>query len=200
VQADVQTLAAYAIVISSILQAFLIISSDWDQLIFGLLLPLSPPPFAGKSPLLAESSMHTFRGNPTLSLCGEEITLQEDLMAAQQTSPRSSQSITGAILLALGFLILFANLDGVAGQITSAVGTSAEPAQGVLPALVLATLHVLQDYAFDRTGFLSVLLQFLVPCWPLILIIIGAVLLRDAFWGRFAAYKAGAGSSAMGER
>jgi two-component system, LytTR family, response regulator len=37
-------------------------------------------------------------------------------MAAQQTSPRSLQSITGAILLALGFLILFANLDGVTGQ------------------------------------------------------------------------------------
>jgi succinate dehydrogenase hydrophobic anchor subunit len=121
-------------------------------------------------------------------------------MAAQQTSPRSLQSITGAILLALGFLILFANLDSVTAQITSAVGTSAEPAPGILPALVLATLHVLEDYAFDRTGFLSVLLQFLIPCWPLILIIIGVVLLRGAFWGRFAAYKAGAGSSAIGER
>jgi hypothetical protein len=121
-------------------------------------------------------------------------------MAAQQTSTRSLKSITGAILLALGFLILFANLDGVTGQISGAVGTSAEPAQGILPALVLATLHVLQDCAFDRAGFLSVLLQFLVPCWPLILIIIGAVLLRDVFWGRLAAYKAGACSSAMGER
>ena len=103
-------------------------------------------------------------------------------MAAQQTSRRSLKSIAGAILLALGFLILFANLNGVTGQITSAVGTSPEPAQGILPALVLATLHVLQDYAFDRVGFLSVLLQFLVPFWPLILIVIGAVLLRDLFW------------------
>ncbi len=102
-------------------------------------------------------------------------------MAAQQTSPRSLKSIAGAILLALGFLILFANLDGVTGQITSAVGTSQE-AQGILPALVLATWHVLQEFAFDHAGFLSVLLQFLVPCWPLILIVIGAVLLRDSFW------------------
>jgi len=103
-------------------------------------------------------------------------------MAAQQTSPRSLKSIAGAILLALGFLILFANLDGVTGQITSVVGTSPEPAQGILPALVLPTWHVLQEYAFDHAGFLSVLLQFLVPCWPLILIVIGAVLLRDLFW------------------
>ena len=121
-------------------------------------------------------------------------------MAAQQTSPRSLKSITGAILLALGFLILFANLDGVTGQITSAVGTSPEPAQGMLPALALATLHVLQDYVFDHAGVLSGLLQILVSFWPLILIVIGAVLLRDVFWGRFAAYKAGACSSAMGER
>jgi hypothetical protein len=119
-------------------------------------------------------------------------------MAAQQTSPRSLKSIAGATLLALGFLILLANLDGVTGQI--AVDTSPEPAQGILPALVLATWHALQEYAFDHAGFLSVLLQFLVPCWPLILIVIGAVLLRDLFWGRFAAYKTGAGSSAMGER
>jgi len=61
-------------------------------------------------------------------------------MAARQTSPRSLKSITGAILLALGFLILFANLDGVTGQITSAVGTSPEPAQGMLPALALANI------------------------------------------------------------
>jgi len=135
-----------------------------------------------------------------LSLWGKEIALQEETMAAQQTSPRSLKSITGAILLALGFLILFANLDGVTGQITSAVGTSPEPAQGMLPALALATLHVLQDYAFDHAGFLSGLLQILVSFWPLILIVIGAVLLRDVFWGRFAAYKAGACSSAMGER
>ncbi len=121
-------------------------------------------------------------------------------MAAQQTSPRSLKSIAGAILLALGFLILFANLDGVTGQITSVVGTSPEPAQGILPALVLATWHVLQEYAFDPAGFLSGLLQILLSFWPLILIVIGAVLLRDLFWGRFAAYKTGAGSSAMGER
>jgi hypothetical protein len=97
-------------------------------------------------------------------------------MAAQQTSPRSLKSITGAILLALGFLILFANLDVVTGQIASAAGTSGEPSQGMLPALVLAAFRVLQDYAFDHAGFLSGLLQILVSFWPLILIIIGAVL------------------------
>src|SRR6267143_2781553 len=61
-------LLAYAIVISSVLQAFLFTSPGWDRLLFGPLLPLSPPQFTGKSPFLAESSMHTFRRNPTLAL------------------------------------------------------------------------------------------------------------------------------------
>jgi hypothetical protein len=121
-------------------------------------------------------------------------------MAARQTSSQNLKSIMGAILLALGFLVLFANLDAVAGQISSAAGTPVGPTQGLLPALLLATLHALQDYVFDHAGFLSGLLQILVSFWPLILIIIGAVLLRDAVWRRFPAYKAGAGSSAMGDR
>ena len=99
-------------------------------------------------------------------------------MAPKQTSSRPVKSITGAILLALGFLVLFANLDAVAAQINSAAGIPGEQTPGMLPALILATLHALQAYAFDHAGFLSGLLQILVSFWPLILIIVGAVLLR----------------------
>jgi len=103
-------------------------------------------------------------------------------MVTRQTFPKHVKSITGAILLALGFLVLFANLDALAAQLTVAAGVSGESAADVLPALVLATVHALQTYAFDHAGFLSGLLQILVSFWPLIFIIIGAVLLRDAFW------------------
>src|SRR6266480_5779577 len=48
--------------------SLLFTSPGWDQLIFGPLLPLSLPPFAGKSRLLAESSMHTFGRNSILTL------------------------------------------------------------------------------------------------------------------------------------
>jgi hypothetical protein len=51
---DVPACAAYAIAISSILQALLFLAG-LDRLIFGPLLPLSRPPFAGKFHLLAES-------------------------------------------------------------------------------------------------------------------------------------------------
>ena len=115
-------------------------------------------------------------------------------MAAQQTSPKSLTSISGALLLAFGFVILFSNLDAVAAQIANAAGTSGGQLLEMLPALALAVLRGLQAYVFDHAGFLSGLLQFLVSFWPLILILAGALLLRTAFRGRFPAYKAGAGS------
>lgn len=121
-------------------------------------------------------------------------------MKARQASPRSLKSIAGATLLALGFLVLFANLDAVADQISGAAGISAAHEPDVLPAVVLGTLHAVQSYVFDHSGFLSGLLQILVSFWPLILILIGGVLLRDAFRGLFAHHKSPAGVSAIGDR
>ena len=121
-------------------------------------------------------------------------------MVARQTSPRSLTSIAGALLLALGFLFLFSNLDAVAVQVTSAAGASGHQILEMLPAMVLALLHGVQSYIFDHAGFLSALLQILVSFWPLILIIVGAVLLRDVFRGRFAAHEAGADATARGDR
>ena len=118
-------------------------------------------------------------------------------MAAQQTPPKSLTSIAGALLLALGFLILFSNLNAAATQITSAAGTSGGRLMEIVPSLILAVLHGLQAYVFDHARFLSGVLQFLVSFWPLILILTGALLLRDVFRGRFPAYKADAGSSAV---
>ena len=116
-------------------------------------------------------------------------------MAAHQTTPRSLTSIAGALLLAFGFLILLSNLDAAGARIVNAAGTSGGHLLEMLPVLVLALLHGLQAYVFDHAGFLSGLLQFLVSFWPLILILAGALLLRDVFRGRFPAYKPGTGSS-----
>ena len=121
-------------------------------------------------------------------------------MTAKQASPRSLKSIAGAILLALGFLVFFVNLDAVAAQISGAAGLSTSPEPDALPALILGTLHAVQSYVFDHAGFLSGLCQILVSFWPLTLILLGGVLLRDALRGQFADYKAAAGVSAIGDR
>lgn len=119
-------------------------------------------------------------------------------MAALQASSQSLKSIAGASLAALGLVILFANLDGVAASLSNIAGISVHEAPGILPALGLAALHVAQTYAFDHAGFLSSLLQILVSFWPLLLVAMGAALLRSAHSGRPAKPEAVATSS--GER
>jgi len=162
--------------------------------LLGPLFPSQQPPFAGKTPLPAESYVRPFGRVPILAV-GPETGPREGSMAAQQTTPRSLTPIAGAVLLALGFLMRFANLDTAVTRIAEAAGTSGGNLLETLPALILAVLHGLRAYAFDHAGFLSGVLQSLVSFWPLILILAGALLLRDVFRGRFPAYKPGTGSS-----
>jgi hypothetical protein len=167
-----------------------------DRPVFALLLPLSRPPFAGKSALLAESSVRSLGGAPILALA-EETTLQEDNMTARRTSSQSLKSIIGAGAIALGLVLLFVNLDGVASQVSGVICTQAE-APGMLATIGLAGLHALQAYKFDHARFLPGLLQILVSFWPLVLIVAGAALLRSAFSGRPAKFEMAVNSS--GER
>src|SRR6266436_4599966 len=113
-------------------------------------------------------------------------------MADRRATSQSLKSIAGASFIALGLVILFTNLDGVAASLSYCVG--------ILPALGLAALHAAQTYVFDDAGFLPSLLQILVSFWPVILILIGALLLRDVFRGSFSRQGAHAGSTAIGER
>jgi hypothetical protein len=101
-------------------------------------------------------------------------------MTAWRTSSQSLKSISGAGLFALGFLLLFVNLDAATAQIGSLVCAPAE-ATGMLAAIGLVGLHAVQAYAFDHAWFLSSLLHILVSFWPLMLIAIGAALLRGSF-------------------
>lgn len=120
-------------------------------------------------------------------------------MATRQTSSRSLTKIAGAILLALGLLLLFASLEGVAAHFNISLGSASETL-GFFPALGLAGLRALQAYVFDHSRFLSGLEQFLVSFWPLLLVVVGAVLLRRALAGQSAVEGNGAGTSARVER
>ncbi len=121
-------------------------------------------------------------------------------MAARQSTYKSLNSIAGAILLALGLVILFANLDGVADSVSNFAGSSAHEALGVLPALGIAALHAAQSYAFDHAGFSSSLLQILVSFWPLVLIFASAIVLRRALGRRSTAFGDREGPSTAGDQ
>jgi hypothetical protein len=104
-------------------------------------------------------------------------------MAARQATFQSLKSIAGATFLALGLVLLFANLEGVGVSVSSLSDTSSQQTMGILSALGLAALHAAQAYVFDQPGLISGFLQFLVSFWPLVLIAIGAALLRGSFAG-----------------
>jgi len=72
-----------------------------------------------------------------------------------------------------------------AARIAYATGNAGGHVLETLPALVLALLHGLEVYVFDHTQFLPGVLQFLVSFWPLILILAGALLLRDVLRGGY---------------
>src|SRR5882757_5164864 len=137
---------------------------------------------------------------PLFSRWGQEMALLEASMADRRATSQSLKSIAGASFIALGLVILFTNLDGVAASLSNCAGILVHETVGILPALGLAALHAAQTYVFDHAGFLPSLLQILVSFWPVILILIGALLLRDVFRGSYLGRGAHAGSAAIGER
>jgi hypothetical protein len=121
-------------------------------------------------------------------------------MANQQTSSKGLRSVLGATLLALGFVMLFGNLDALEVSFNRILGGPVSGGMEAIPALILATSHAVEAYAFDQQGFLSVLEQILVSFWPLILVLIGATLLRNVFRNRLPDYQAGAASEPVENR
>jgi hypothetical protein len=117
-------------------------------------------------------------------------------MVARQASSQSLKSTAGALLLALGLVFLFANLEGIAACINNFAGISTHEALGIVPVLGLAAMHAVQAYAFDREAFLSGLRQNLVSFWPLIVVAIGAGLLKSGLDRRLTRPRASAASSA----
>lgn len=105
-------------------------------------------------------------------------------MTERHTSSGNLNETIGAILLSFGLLLLFTNLGGIAMQVSdSFVSTAGSP--GTVVALGLAALRTVQTYLFDPSTFQADLRGILVSCWPLILVIIGAVLLQNAISRRF---------------
>ena len=100
-------------------------------------------------------------------------------MAERQTSSKNFNAMIGALLLALGLFMLFANLDQVARRASPSLASTRSSLNTVIE-LGLTGLRAVQAYFFDQSTFRTGLHLILVSFWPLILVIIGAVLLQSA--------------------
>lgn len=106
-------------------------------------------------------------------------------MAKRQTSSKSFHAVAGALLLSLGLLMLFANLDEVATHISNSL-SSTPGALGAVVEIGLAGMRAVETYLFDQAAFQAGLRSILVSLWPLILVMIGATLLQNAIGKRYA--------------
>lgn len=105
--------------------------------------------------------------------------------AKPQIALKNLHTVAGAILFSFGLTLLTANLDAVAGQVST--WFNATPGSlGAAIEIGLAGLRAVQAYFFDPSAFKAGFLSILVSLWPLILVIIGAILLHDAIGSRFA--------------
>ena len=101
-------------------------------------------------------------------------------MTRQHNISKNLKSVAGGILVGLGLHILSVNLAGDATQLRHLLGLPAGDALGLLPSVALAASQAAQAYDVDQQRFLGSLLQLLPSFWPLLLVIVGAILLRDA--------------------
>ena len=119
---------------------------------------------------------------------------------AHQTLSQRMNAISGALLIALGLLLLFANLDALADTLLEGTGLSATEGVDTVLSVGLAAIHAVQSYTFEHSRFVSGVWQILVSCWPLILVVCGALLLRGTLSKLISSYSATLGSLADGER
>ena len=102
-----------------------------------------------------------------------------------KSSSKTIHTVAGAVLFSFGLTLLTANLDAVAAQV-STWSTTTSGGLGMAIEVGLAGVRAVQAYFFDPSAFQSGFLAILVSLWPLILVIIGAILLQDAMGVRFA--------------
>ena len=109
-------------------------------------------------------------------------------MAKSLTSSKTIHTVAGALLFSFGLTLLAANMDAVAVQ-ASTWFSSTPGTLGPAIEIGLAGLRAVEAYFFDPSAFQAGFLSILLSLWPLILVIIGAILLHDAIGIRFAKAK-----------
>ena len=88
-----------------------------------------------------------------------------------------TKSIAGIAFLVIGMFILHEHIDRAMAQLSHVFGHA-----GIaLPAVFLVASRVVQPYAADHQRFLwDFGMQIWVASWPLVLVMVGTVLSRDA--------------------
>ena len=91
----------------------------------------------------------------------------------QRTRTKTFRIIAGSAFVGPGLFVLLGTLDRAASRLTQCLDTFQGKGLGLLSSIILAA-------SFDRQALSQGILQMLVSCWPLLPIVAGVVLWRDA--------------------
>lgn len=102
-------------------------------------------------------------------------------MTALQLKSNALNNTLGSALLLFGALLSCARLVTATQHVSGLWNVYGAEALGLLPATGLAAARLLQNITLDPAGTASVALHFLLSCWPVAVIFLGALLLRRNF-------------------
>jgi hypothetical protein len=105
---------------------------------------------------------------------------------------KRTKSIAGAVLLGLGVIILHGNLDRTATQLSHFCFMIPGQALGALFTVIVAASRLVRAYApaaaHGRQFLQDFLQQIVAIAWPLVLVVVGAVLSWDDVMHKFEAF------------
>ena len=103
-------------------------------------------------------------------------------MTAPEAKSYSLNNILGGGLLLLGGVLCTARLVATVQHANFFYGSNGSEALGLLPASGLAIARLWQDLTLDPASAISALLYFLLSCWPVAIIFLGAIFLRKSLF------------------
>jgi hypothetical protein len=147
--------------------------------------PCPEPPLAGKRQVLAEMRVPPLNEPSILGLQARS-TQQEGNMATRQTNSGKAQSVLGMAIVAVGILVLVPKFIAVAPLLSGTFQEISLQAFNALPALGLGALHAGQALVFDPGTFFAGVARILVSFWPLLVVALGTLILRNdsGIWSR----------------
>jgi hypothetical protein len=97
---------------------------------------------------------------------------------ARENNVKSAARALGIALIAVGLTLLLSEADIALSRISLGLGFGFEQWGSFFPGLLLTVDRAIQAWVFDRPSLLSSFREMLISCWPVVLVMLGALLLQ----------------------
>ncbi|MGA2419527.1 MAG: hypothetical protein ABSG69_05545 [Candidatus Acidiferrum sp.] len=103
------------------------------------------------------------------------------MTSAENKTPSISDTL-GTALLLFGAVLCYLRIEAIDQKIADLFNAYGSNAFGLLPSTGLAAARLLQNLTLNPASSLSALIQFLLSCWPVAILFVGAFFLRKTLF------------------